>query len=481
MFWRGVLGYLPVNVVQGVVGLLNIIVFTRLLTPEQYGVYAIGFSVVALVHTVTFTWLEAAVARFHAPEANAGALPDHFRTVYRTWIGLALALPLIAGAALAFWPMSDALKVAIGAGLLATIFKGLVKLTQEHRRAAGEVGRAAILDMAVTIGAFLAGAGLALAGAGGAAPLAGVGVAAAICLVFALPAELRLAKGGQWQAARTRRYAAYGLPVAASMILVLALSSIDRLLLAAFLDEATVGAYHAGYSLSNRTLDVIFIWLGMAGGPAAIAAFEAGGRPALERVAREQSSLMVLIGLPAAVGLALVAQPLAALFIGEGLAAQAAQVTPWIAISGFFSGFTTYYLITAFTLARNTNLLLAAMAVPAVTNIALNLLLIPRFGLDGAMWATTASYALGAAATYALGKRAIALPLPWMTIVKAGSACALMALIVTRIPAMGGVLELALKAGAGALVFGLAALALDAGGARGQTRRLVGALQARRA
>ena len=34
MFWRGVLGYLPVNIVQGVVGLLTIVVFTRLLTPE---------------------------------------------------------------------------------------------------------------------------------------------------------------------------------------------------------------------------------------------------------------------------------------------------------------------------------------------------------------------------------------------------------------------------------------------------------------
>ena len=61
MFWRGVLGYLPVNIVQGVVGLLTIVAFTRLLTPEQYGAYAMAFSVVALVHTLLFTWLEAAM------------------------------------------------------------------------------------------------------------------------------------------------------------------------------------------------------------------------------------------------------------------------------------------------------------------------------------------------------------------------------------------------------------------------------------
>jgi O-antigen/teichoic acid export membrane protein len=47
MFWRGVLGYLPVNIAQGVVGLLTIVLFTRVLTPEQYGVYALAFSVSA--------------------------------------------------------------------------------------------------------------------------------------------------------------------------------------------------------------------------------------------------------------------------------------------------------------------------------------------------------------------------------------------------------------------------------------------------
>ncbi|HEX5376997.1 MAG TPA: lipopolysaccharide biosynthesis protein, partial [Phenylobacterium sp.] len=51
MFWRGVVGYLPVNVVQGLVGLLTIVTFTRLLSPAQFGDYALGFSVMSLTHT----------------------------------------------------------------------------------------------------------------------------------------------------------------------------------------------------------------------------------------------------------------------------------------------------------------------------------------------------------------------------------------------------------------------------------------------
>ena len=38
MFWRGVIGYLPMNIVQGLVGFGAIFVFTRLLTPAEVGV-----------------------------------------------------------------------------------------------------------------------------------------------------------------------------------------------------------------------------------------------------------------------------------------------------------------------------------------------------------------------------------------------------------------------------------------------------------
>ena len=223
----------------------------------------------------------------------------------------------------------------------------------------------------------------------------------------------------------------------------------------------------------------MFIWLGSAAGPAAIAALEFGGQPALQTTARQQSSFMILITLPAAVGLALVAKPLADVMVGEALRDGAAKVTPWIAAGGLFSGLTTYYFHTAFTLGKKTRLLLGAMAVPAVTNIALNLALIPRFGLNGAVAATAISYGLGLLASVILGRKAIALPIPWDTLGRAAIACAVMAVGVSLIPSMGGSLELALKASAGGVIYGVVAYALDAGGVRKQAWRVIGALKGR--
>ncbi len=480
MFWRGVLGYLPANLVQAAVGLLTIVVFTRLLSPAEFGAYALGFSVMSLTHTCLFTWNEAAMARFWAGEADKGQAPAHLATIYRLWMTLLPGLGLALGV-VAVWPLNPAVKLAALAGLAMVLPKTLAKLAQERRRAAGEVRGAVALDIGQSLGGFLVGAALAWAGLGGAAPLLGAGAATALCVAFATPREWRLFRGGAFESDRARKYAAYGVPVSLSLILALVLSTTDRFLLAAFLDEAAVGVYHAGYSLANRTLDVAFIWLGAAGGPALIMALERGGPAAMRDAAREQGGFMLLVTLPAAVGLAMVAAPLAEVLVGPGLRAGAAHVTPWIAASAFFSGLSTYYFSQSFTLARRTGRLMAAMAIPAAANIGLNLALIPHFGLDGALAATVASYALGLAAFLVMGRGATAMPIPWRTLACAGAGAALMALAVSQVPAVGGIAELILKAGAGALVYGGVVWALDAGDLRSRAGQAFSLLRARTA
>jgi O-antigen/teichoic acid export membrane protein len=481
MFWRGVLGYLPVNIVQAVAGFGAIVLFTRLMSPSDYGGYALAFSVTTLLNTCLYTWIEAAMARFHAVEAGAGedAAAALFATLYRTFALMAATAPVLGGAALAILPMAGSLKIAVACGLVSGGLRSLLKLAQERRRAAGEVRGYAVYDMAQTGGGFVIGAALACVGVGSASPLLGGGLASAACLIFALPGELARVRPSRFDRDRLATYLAYGLPLSLSLLMSLALSTTDRFVLAAYMNEASVGAYHAGYSLANRTLDVMFIWLGMAGGPACILAFERGGRRALMAAAREQASFMLLIALPAAAGLALTARPLADLMIGPALRTAAAQVTPWIALSALFAGFTTYYLNTAFVLAKRTRLLLWALGVPAVANLGLTLVLIPRFGLNGAVWATTAAYGLGMAVSYGLSRRILALPIPWGPLVRSGAATLIMALAVWRTPALGGLAELSAKACVGALTYGAAALALDAGDARLYGRRALVGLRLR--
>lgn len=480
MFWRGVWGYLPANIVQGVVGFLAIVLFTRLLSPADFGRYALAYSVMTLAHVAVFSWLEAAMARFWAAQAP-GAAQGHFASLYRTAFVLSAGFVVVAGVAVWLWPADPLFKIALAAGLGGAPARCFVKLAQERYRAAGEVSKAANLDMAVAVGGLTVGVGFALVGAGGAAPLLGLGLAPLAALPLVLPGELKQARGGGFEAGRVRDYALYGYPIAASLALTVVLSSTDRFLLAVYMDEAAVGAYHASYSIANRTLDVLFLWLGSAGQPALVMALERGGMDRLKVAAREQLSTFLLLGLPAAAGVALVARPLAEVLIGEELRTAAAGVTPWIALSALLFGLTAYYFGQAFTLGKKTRRLLIAMAIPAGLNIVLNLILVPRFGVMGAAWATAASFAVGMIATMLIGRRVMALPIPWENLVRCGVATGLMALAVSRLPAIGGFGELMLDASIGGIVYAAAALTLNAAGVRDVAGRLLVQFRARRA
>jgi O-antigen/teichoic acid export membrane protein len=466
MFWKGVWGYLPANVVQGVVGFLAIVLFTRLLSPEEFGQYALAYAVFTLAHVAVFTWLEAAMARFWAASRPGDDMAGHFAGLYRSALILsAVFVPLVL-LVVWLWPANPLFRVAVAAGLLGCPIRCLVKLAQERRRAEGRVSASAGVDMIVTVLSLVIGVGFALAGAGGAAPLLGLGLAPLLVLPFVLPGELKRGRGARLEPARMRGYAAYGYPIAASLALTVVLASTDRFLLALFLDEAAVGAYHAGYSIANRTLDVLFIWLGTAGQPALVMALERGGRERLVGAAREQLSTFLLIGLPAAAGVALVARPLAEVLLGEELRVAAAEVTPWIALSALLYGLTAYYFGQAFTLGRKTTALLGAMAVPATLNVVLNLILVPQFGLVGAAWATAASFGAGLIATLVLGRRVLPLPMAWEALIRCGVATGGMALAVSALPAIGGAPELILDAGVGAVVYAALALTLNAAGVR---------------
>ena len=472
MFWRGVFGYLPVQATQALVGFGSIVVFTRLLSPEQYGQYAVTMAVAAVVHAVFMVWIEAAMERFTLPEVERGQGPAHFATLHAAYATLAALTLALAGLALLVLPLERELRYALAAGFGSLLVSTGFRLVQERRRAQGRVVPYAIYAMLTAVSGFVLGAGLADAGWGSASVLAGIAIATGLALLVSAPGELRLGRGGSFEASRLRRYAAYGLPVSLSLILAQALFSADRFLIAGFLDQASVGFYHAGHALAYRTLDILFIWIALAGSPAMIAALERGGPAALKDAARTQAEVMILVCLPAAVGLALVARPLADVMVGEDLRDGARRVIPWIAASGFFGGLTTYYLDHAFTLARRPGMLIASMAAPAAASLTLNVLLIPRFGLDGAMWASTTAFATGALASWFLARRVLPMPVPWRTLATAGFSALVMAGAVRGLPALGGVPELLMKALVGALAYTLIALFLDVAGVRSRLAAL---------
>jgi len=478
MLNRHLLAYLPVYLGQALVGFGSVIVFTRLLSADEYGRYMLVLTGSALVSTLVFTWLDAAVARYHARSNSRRRLSGHLFTAFRLYV--LLATPLTLAGALTLWlvDMPLALKSACAFALAHTVLRAGLMIALETRRAAGQAWRYSGLESFTLAGGF--GFGVALTvftDLGAAGPLAGLALASGLAALIDLPVLLKSARKDRANTSRSRAFLAYGGPVAFSLVFELLLTSGDRFLIAAYLGESATGAYAAGYAVSDRSLSILFHWLGMTAGPLMIAALEHEGKQAVRDVARRSAALMGALGFPAALGLALVASPLAALMIGEDLAPQAASIIPLIAAAGLMNGIMTHYFHAAYTLGRRTGVMAMLMTGFAVLNLILNAVLIPIWGLMGAAWATVIAYGLALIACAVHGRQIFALPIPVLEWAKAALGCLVMAQGVLLVPEFETpALQLIIKAITGAALYGSVMLALDGLGCR---RWIAGKLKTR--
>lgn len=463
MLGKHILGYLPVQIARALVGFGGVAVLTRLMPAEMYGQYALALAAMHITAMAFHTWLDASVARFHERASERGQLAAHLTTVYATFAWVSAALVLLGMLGLWAAPLSMEMKTALAFALGALIFRSMLTIGLETRRAAGEVAAYSVYETFSTLAGFALGVGILMATPLGAAgPIAGMALASLITLFFEFPAQARKASGGKLRKRRVAVYFAYGLPVSVSLVFEHLLSAGDRFLIAGLMNEAAVGVYSAGYGLADRTIDILFIWLGAAATPLMIRALERDGEDAAREVAGQSARIMGLLGFPAAAGLALVAAPLTTVMVGEEYRAGATLILPWIALAGLMKGLMTYYFHEAFILRRKTRWMAGIMAAAAVFNIGLNLALIPHFGIAGAAAATLAAYAASLVICAFIGHRLFPLPLPWLDWGKSAIATVAMAALVGFMPVSGpAILVLIGKAAVGGLVYAGLALGLN--------------------
>jgi O-antigen/teichoic acid export membrane protein len=59
MIWRRLLGYFPASLAGGLASLGAVYALTRLLSPADYGFYALALTTMGIIYTLSVTWVEA--------------------------------------------------------------------------------------------------------------------------------------------------------------------------------------------------------------------------------------------------------------------------------------------------------------------------------------------------------------------------------------------------------------------------------------
>jgi len=475
--FRHILIYTPARFIPAIISLLNLAVFTRLLSVEQYGYFALATSAAMIFDGFFGQWLMASIMRFYA-EQQAEPAVDRLLASCGMLFVLPAALTCAIGIALAlFWGTAEPEQQALLLALPYFIIYTLEQLVLRVHMASLNSARFTVLHLAQSV--VSAGLGVGLVVYLSPEPIYAIlGMISGFLLILAV--DWRTTRRFfLWSRARQDTLAEivrFAWPTIFASGIALLASRLNRFFIMALLGPAAVGLLNAAQALTEQALASVFMIVAMAAHPMTVKVQAEASPEALEGRLRANAIWIFGIGLPSAVGFALLAPELVTLFLGEDYHAQAIPIIPWISAAAFFNAVRSHFIVHSFFLARKVHYNLY-IAVPAlILTLAANALLIPSYGIFGAVLAILVVEVASTLLAIALTKGAIKLPIPIPEITRIGLATAAMGAAMLSISGEGTATALLLKLIFASIAFVSVAIALNIENCRDKaiplTRRL---------
>jgi O-antigen/teichoic acid export membrane protein len=427
-----------------------------------------------LAQMVAFSWLRLSLFRFFQGAQRDKSLPVLLSTATGGFVITCLLVLLIWVTMLRFVPVDEALRDALWLGLPLLLVYALFEQLLEMNRAALSPARYGLLAVSRAMLSLAAALSfIALLDQGERGLLLGLIFGTAVAVLIDAPRWITQVTLRLVERVLAVDLLRYGMPLTVTVSLGFIVSTSNRFLLQYFLGAEALGLFAVGYDLANQTLTMLFMVINLAAYPLVVRALEQAGEDSARGQLRQYSIALAGLALPASAGLALIAQPLAAVLLGEAFQQVAGQLMPWIALSAFLRGVKAYYFDLAFQLSLRTDLQIWAVAAAAVVNIAFNMWWIPTHGLLGAAYATVAAHALALVISAGLGSKIFSIPFPASELSRIALATLCMAIVLWLVPG-GGWIRLGTMVVSGVTAYTMAVWLMDVGHVR---RRLAFALR----
>lgn len=470
MLWQHGILYLLARGVPGLISLSAIAIYTRLLAPEDYGHYALVIAGVGLANKLLYEWLRLGLLRF-AP-AMREQQDRLLATIAATFLGLVVTTGAIGAVALAL--TDPRLRWLIAAGVPLLWIQALFDLQLERARSQLLPKRYGLMAMTRACLALAFGILLVLAGFGALGLLLALMMGMLVALIQPLTAEIRRLRPRLFDPVLLSNLSRYGGPLALTAALSFIIGSSDRFLIGWLLSDAAVGRYAVAYDLTSFSIGLLLTIVNLAAYPLVVRALEDHGPERAREQLVANSTALLAVGLPAMIGLMVLARPLAGVLLGAEFEADAAMLIPLIAIAALLRDLKAFYFDLAFHLGRNTLGQIWVSIAGASVSIGLNLWLIPMFGLVGAASANISAYALALILSWVLGRRVFALPRPSVDSLKIAVAAVVMGGVVWPLADATGALAVVAQVAAGASVYAILMCILNVADARLHVMRLLG-------
>ncbi len=377
------------NVVQYLLAFFTGVLIARILGAEALGIYGLASALGQIAYRIAELGVPIILTREFArslPEAGKRFLSA---MGFRLWVGL-LTVVGVEAFALAVGHGLD-VQLAVVIYTVGQVVGGLKETACSVYYGHQKIGRAAasyaifrVVSFLVTVLVLYIGLGVVWAVA---ALLVGQLVSYAYVIVGPEPLAKQIPLRFETSTIGSLLRESY--PLAISGVFTMVNSRADAVILSAYVDNIQLGYYNGAYAViigcmlfPTSFLPALY--------PALSRAFRESKRQTV-RLFLASQGLTALLALAAAIGVSLVARPIIHLLYGEAFdpATSVLAILSWALISMYLSQGNTYF----FNAIDRQKFTLWASVIAGSTNIAANLILIPRMGIHGAAWATIISEA----------------------------------------------------------------------------------------
>jgi O-antigen/teichoic acid export membrane protein len=440
---------------------LALIIFSRLLSPTDYGYFALFMISAELMDTVLFNWIRIAFMRLF-PEHEKSASPSLLRRCCLAVTGLALLVSIPIAALIAWSLAPDNWLIFFGVLVCMTFANGAVRLRLAELQAQQRASQYFLIEVARSVFSLLL--ALVLVEVGGphfntlSAGFAGANVGVAGICLLSFRHDLPRIVLDRMMVRSILTYAGPIVPLTALQSLI---PLTERYVIQFVAGPAAVGVYAAVQNLVQQPISMLASAIALAAFPIVMSSAELHGYSAAQARIREVGGYLLAFGLPAVCGIIALRSEIVSVLLGEQFRAGAVAIVPWMAVSALLLNFKYHYFDLAFHVTRRLMLQVATLLPTTLLTAPLIYGLFKTWGLEGAAAGACLASAAALAASWIMGQRALIIPHAVGELVRIAVSVSMMVVVLSVVQPAGGLAGLLLQIAIGGTTYALAVLALN--------------------
>lgn len=406
MLIRDSIIYFLARYIGGLVSLLTISTFSYILSISDYGIYSLVISLSSSFSAIVFSWIGVSYARLYNKKAETFIKKATFKLSSKLSILSILLLFIFSIITNLVSEKTISFIIFINIATL-TVLLGYHTILLQIANSKFDKTTYTKLNLSRLILSLIFGASFSILGIEWC--LFGISIGAMLSvLLFSRDTryifkESTADESTEYEA----RILQFGLPLIASIVATALLDNADKFIIAEHLGLESLAYYAAAYSVAQQITGMILSTFYIASYPYIINALNSKNIHNVKRISWFLFISLVSSSILIYIIFLFFSKEIANVIFPKNIALEASKIMPWVSLYIAISCFKNYFLDIPLLIKKKTKLYTYIIILISILNIIGNLVLIPEFGLFGAVYASILASGTGLIITAAISTHLI--------------------------------------------------------------------------